>query len=72
MIFKKGIYKHFKGHKYRVIGIAKNSENLEEMVVYVDMNDENNIWVRPLAMFFEKVTRDGKTFDRFEFIEELN
>ena len=72
MIFKKGIYKHFKGHKYRVIGIAKNSENLEEMVVYVDMNDENNIWVRPLALFFEKVTRDGKTFDRFEFIEELN
>lgn len=31
---KKGVYQHYKGSRYRVVGIAKHSETLEDMVVY--------------------------------------
>lgn len=70
MKVKKGIYRHFKGHVYRVIGTAKHSENLEDYVVYVNVNDEEDMWIRPAGMFLETVTRDGKTFPRFELLEE--
>jgi len=66
----KGIYKHFKGHVYKVIGIAKHSETLEEQVVYVSISDETDIWVRPATMFLDTVERDGKRFQRFEFLGE--
>ena len=36
------------------------------MVVYEAQYDDNKVWVRPLTMFTEKVTRDGKTFDGFK------
>lgn len=68
---KGGIYRHFKGHVYRVFGIGKHSETLEEYVIYINVNDENDIWIRPKSMFLETITRDGKTFPRFELIEEL-
>jgi hypothetical protein len=71
MKVKKGIYRHFKGHTYRVVGLAKHSETLEELIVYINVEDENDIWLRPEAMFLETVTRDGKTFPRFELIEEF-
>ena len=59
-------YRHFKGNIYRVLHIAKNSETLEDMVVYQAMYGEGGIWVRPKAMFEEVIERDGKTFRRFE------
>lgn len=68
MQVKKGIYRHFKGHVYRVIGIAKHSETLEEMVVYVNAENEDDVWLRPVPMFLETITKDGKTFPRFEFV----
>ena len=71
MEVKKGIYRHFKGHRYKVVGWGKHSETLEDLVVYVDVENENNIWLRPEAMFLETITRDGKTFPRFELITEL-
>jgi len=68
MKFKHGTYRHLKGHMYETIGIAKHSETLEDMVIYVNQEDEKEIWVRPLSMFTDEVTRDGKTFKRFEFL----
>ena len=62
-------YKHFKGGVYRLIGIAKDSETLEEMVVYQAMYGDRQMWVRPAEMFFGKVEKDGKEVDR---IEEMN
>ena len=67
---KIGKYRHFKGNEYEVIGIAKHSETLEEMVVYRALYGDNGIWVRPANMWDETITRDGKTFKRFTFIED--
>ena len=69
---KLGRYRHFKGMEYNVIAIAKHSETLEDMVVYEALYDNkvSKIWVRPLKMFTEKIERDGKTFNRFEYIGE--
>ena len=63
-------YKHFKGSIYKLIGIAKDSETLENMVVYQAMYGDHQVWVRPEKMFFEKVEREGKIMPRFEEIEE--
>ena len=45
-------YRHFKGNLYRLIGIAKDSETLEELVVYQALYGERQLWVRPADMFF--------------------
>ena len=68
MDIKIGKYRHFKGNEYEVIGVAKNSETLEEMVVYRALYGDKELWVRPAAMWNETVERDGKIFKRFEFI----
>lgn len=66
---KLGKYRHFKGNMYEVIGIAKNSETLEETVVYRALYGDGELWVRPASMWNEIVLRDGKEYKRFEFIE---
>ncbi|WKZ30792.1 MAG: DUF1653 domain-containing protein [Candidatus Dojkabacteria bacterium] len=69
---KCGVYRHYKGKKYLVLGIASHSETLEEMVVYVHLYESedghNHMWVRPLSMFLENVVVDGKEVPRFEFL----
>jgi hypothetical protein len=72
---KLGKYQHFKGKFYKVIGIAKNSENPnEEFVVYKALYDSeefgnNSLWARPKQMFLETVNINGKEVPRFKFIE---
>ncbi|HEY5268268.1 MAG TPA: DUF1653 domain-containing protein [Candidatus Saccharimonadales bacterium] len=66
MSIKLGLYKHYKGNVYEVIGMAKHSETLEEMVVYKAKYGEGALWVRPASMFEELVEVDGKTVKRFE------
>lgn len=68
MDIKLGKYRHFKGNEYEVIAIAKHSETLEEMVVYKALYGDGGYWVRPASMWNETLTREGKTFKRFEFL----
>ncbi len=72
MKIKLGKYKHYKGKSYEVIGVARHSETLEEMVVYKALyqSEGENLWVRPLTMFLETVEIDGKTMNRFEYQNE--
>ena len=68
MEIKLGKYRHFKGNEYEVVGVAKHSETLEDMVVYKALYGDGGLWVRNAEMVFEDVTCDGKTFKRFEYI----
>jgi hypothetical protein len=61
-------FRHFKGNLYRLEGFAKDSETLEEMVVYRALYGEQGLWVRPAKMFFETIERDGKRMKRFELV----
>jgi hypothetical protein len=67
---KPGLYRHYKNKNYRVIGVAKHSETLEDLVVYEALyeNDLSKLWVRPLTMFLENVEVDDKLVPRFEYI----
>lgn len=65
---KLGLYRHYKGNEYEVIGIAKHSETLEDMVVYKALYNDGGTWVRPLSMWDNLIEADGKTVRRFEYI----
>lgn len=65
-----GRYRHFKGGEYEVLGVARHSEGLEDMVVYRPLYNDTGLWVRPLSMFTQTVERDGKTQPRFVFLDD--
>jgi cupin 2 domain-containing protein len=61
-----GRYRHFKGNEYTVVGTARHSETLEEMIVYWQEYGEHGLWVRPKQMFSETVEVDGREVPRFQ------
>jgi hypothetical protein len=61
-----GRYRHYKGNLYEVIGVARHSETEEPMVVYRCLYGDRSLWVRPLAMFSERVVVEGREVPRFE------
>jgi cyclomaltodextrinase len=63
-----GRYRHFKGNEYTVLGVARHSETMEELVVYRPEYGDKGLWVRPKQMFLETVEKGGKTVPRFEYI----
>ena len=65
-------FRHFKGNLYRLEGFAKDSETLEEMVLYRALDGKGGLWVRPAKMFFETIERDGETMKRFELLKGEN
>ncbi|MGN6739851.1 DUF1653 domain-containing protein [Dyella sp. KULCS107] len=60
-----GIYRHYKGQRYRVLGTAHHSETMEPLVVYQALYGEHGLWVRPAAMFCETVELEGEPIPRF-------
>lgn len=70
MTIQPGRYRHFKGNEYEVIGLARDSETLTEMVVYRALYGERGLWVRPASMFAETIERNGVAVPRFELIDE--
>ena len=65
-----GLYRHFKGGLYRVEGVARHSETLEEMVVYRALYGEGGLWVRPASMWNETATHEGVLQPRFAPVKE--
>ncbi len=62
---KPGLYRHYKGKDYRVIGLARHSETLEPLVVYQALYGERGLWVRPATMFTETIEIGGRQVARF-------
>ena len=61
----KGLYRHYKGLMYEVVGTVRHSESLEPMTLYRALYGERGLWVRPAAMFNEEVVIDGVRQPRF-------
>jgi hypothetical protein len=68
MNIQPGIWRHYKGNEYDVLGVATHSETREELVVYRARYGERELWARPKTMFLESVDVDGKKRPRFEFV----
>jgi hypothetical protein len=71
-MIKPGRYRHYKGQDYEVIGCARHSETEEELVVYRALYGDRGLWVRPIAMFAEQISIDGKSVPRFLFLQEAD
>jgi hypothetical protein len=72
---RSGVYEHYKGKKYLVLGVARHTETGELMAVYVPLyelprNRGVQMAVRPLKMFTEQVTNGAATMPRFRFTGE--
>lgn len=67
------IFKHFKSNLYKIVTIAKDCEDLKEMVVYQGQYEDNPCWIREKEDFFgllnkEKYPDVGQEY-RFEKIK---
>ena len=65
-----GIYRHYKGSLYEVMGTAQHSESEEPLVVYRCLYGDYSLWVRPLPMFQETVDVAGEQVPRFMRVED--
>lgn len=68
----RGIYQHYKGQHYEVLGCAKHSETTEDLVVYRALYGDYGLWVRPLDMFTETIEIDGSIKARFALIKAFS
>ncbi len=66
-----GIYRHYKGNDYEVLGVARHSETEEWMVIYKTLYGDFSMWVRPLTMFLETVEQEGKVIPRFRYLDSV-
>lgn len=69
-----GIYRHYKGKDYRLLGIARHSETLEPHVIYQALYDDDEfgnaaLWVRPYSLFIETVETEVGKVNRFELLK---
>lgn len=67
-----GVYRHFRGGLYEVIGVGLHTELKEEMVIYRPMyKSEHAFFVRPVLMFQDTVEHQGEVVPRFELLREI-
>lgn len=62
-----GVYKHYKGKLYRVIGVATHSETNQRYAIYYPHDEPEQLWMRPEGMFTELINCEGETIPRFNY-----
>ena len=65
---KKGIYRHYKGSEYLVLGEVTREVDLVPMVVYQALYQDYRFWTRPKEEFLENITVDAYQGPRFAFL----
>lgn len=69
---KPGLYEHFKGNQYQVLGVVTHSETEEQLVLYRPLYGERALWVRPISQFIDSVTLNGELRPRFRWLAAAN
>jgi len=67
-----GLYRHYKGAEYEVLGTCQHSETEDVLVVYRALYGEFGLWVRPISMFNETVELEGEHVQRFSLTKAYN
>lgn len=67
-VTRPGLYRHYKGGLYEVVGTVRHSEDLSPMTLYRALYGERGLWVRPAAMFDEAVLINGVMQPRFAYL----
>lgn len=69
---KSGVWRHYKGHHYLVIGEIRHTETNEVCVAYIPLYEHENggipLQCRPKLMWNEDVLHDGQTVRRFTYV----
>lgn len=65
-----GIYKHYKGTIYIVLGTALDTETNKDVIIYKELLAESRFFTRPVDVFFEPVTIEGELVPRFKKLTE--
>lgn len=68
-VTRPGLYRHYKGGLYEVVGTVRHSEDLSPMTLYRALYGERGLWVRPAAMFNEDVLIEGVMQPRFTYLD---
>jgi hypothetical protein len=66
----KGLYRHYKGGMYRVLGTVRHSEDLQPLTLYQALYGDEGLWVRPAAMFLEVAEFNGQVQARFTRVSD--
>ena len=64
-----GLYRHYKGGEYEVLGVVRHSETLEPLVLYRPLYNDSGLWVRPYTMFTEQIAINGQNRPRFALVQ---
>lgn len=70
-LIRLGIYEHYKGQRYQVLGVAQHTETLEELVVYQALYGNRLLWARPVSLFNQTILQGSQEAPRFQFISEV-
>lgn len=71
LLLRPGVYRHYKGYDYAVVGVVSHSETGEKLVVYRQLYGDFAWWTRPLTMFQERINVSGKETSRFYQVADL-
>lgn len=69
-LIRRGIYEHYKGQRYQVLGVARHCETSEELVVYQALYGDRLLWVRPVSLFNQNILQGSQEIPRFKFVSE--
>ena len=65
-----GLYRHWKGRTYRVLGLGMHTQSEEPLVLYYQSDEPDKLWARPPGVFLEDVMVDGQPVPRFKLLSE--
>lgn len=69
--YQLGLYRHYKGGKYRLLSIAASAVDGDhrDWAVYQSLADDR-VWIRPVKEFFSTVKSKDTNQPRFEFLDQ--